>query len=51
MILALKSLITAVLAARTALAVGTAFGYATGTTGGGNLPPAIPSSPAQLATW
>ncbi|KAF8159851.1 pectin lyase fold/virulence factor [Crassisporium funariophilum] len=34
-----------------ASAVGTPFGLATGTTGGGNATPAVPSSIAQLTTW
>ncbi|KAF5316345.1 hypothetical protein D9619_006542 [Psilocybe cf. subviscida] len=34
-----------------ALAVGTPFGLAAGTTGGGSATPAVPSSIAQLTTW
>ena len=34
-----------------ALAVGTAFGLATGTTGGGTAAAATPTSLAQLTTW
>lgn len=51
MSLILKSLAAALIASQGALAVGTAFGYGAGTTGGGNLTPAVPSSPAQLASW
>ncbi|KDN43030.1 hypothetical protein RSAG8_06353, partial [Rhizoctonia solani AG-8 WAC10335] len=47
----LKSIIAALVAAQGALAVGTPFGYASGTTGGGNAAPAAPSSPAQLVSW
>ncbi|KAJ7483346.1 pectate lyase [Mycena latifolia] len=36
---------------RTSSAVGTPFGLATGTTGGGSATPAVPSSLAQLTTW
>jgi hypothetical protein len=34
-----------------ALAVGTALGFGSATVGGGNAPPATPSSPAQLLGW
>ncbi|KAG8740811.1 hypothetical protein FRC10_003876 [Ceratobasidium sp. 414] len=47
----LSSLISALLFSQGALAVGTAFGYAVGTTGGGSATPAIPSSTAQLVSW
>ncbi|KAJ1302474.1 hypothetical protein OPQ81_002792 [Rhizoctonia solani] len=46
-----KTFIAALVAAHGALAVGTPFGYATGTTGGGNAAPSVPSSPAQLVSW
>ncbi|KAG8875922.1 hypothetical protein FRB97_004628 [Tulasnella sp. 331] len=36
---------------RAATAVGTAFGYATGTTGGGSATAATPTSNAQLVSW
>jgi pectin lyase len=36
---------------KSALSFGTPFGLATGTTGGGNATPAVPSSLAQLTTW
>lgn len=36
---------------RTSSAVGTPFGLAAGTTGGGSATPAVPSSLAQLTTW
>lgn len=36
---------------RTASAVGTPFGLAAGTTGGGSATPSVPSSLAQLTTW
>ncbi|CAE6538383.1 unnamed protein product [Rhizoctonia solani] len=45
------SLITVLVAAHGALAVGTPFGYAAGTTGGGNAAPAVPSSTSQLVSW
>ncbi|KAJ7709035.1 pectate lyase [Mycena rosella] len=36
---------------RTSSAVGTPFGLAAGTTGGGSATPAVPSTLAQLTTW
>lgn len=47
----LYSLVSALLLSQGALAVGTAFGYAAGTTGGGSATPAVPSSTAQLVSW
>ena len=47
----LYSLVSALLLSQGALAVGTPFGYAAGTTGGGSATPAIPSSTAQLVSW
>jgi pectin lyase len=47
----LYSLVSALLLSNGALAVGTAFGYAAGTTGGGSATPAVPSSTAQLVSW
>lgn len=44
-------LVTLASAADNALAVGTAFGLATGTTGGGSATAATPTSLAQLTTW
>ncbi|KAF8608769.1 putative pectin lyase precursor [Ceratobasidium sp. AG-I] len=46
-----SSLVAALLCVRGANAVGTAFGYATGTTGGGSAAAAVPTSTAQLVTW
>ncbi|CAE6441393.1 unnamed protein product [Rhizoctonia solani] len=43
--------LAAVLFAKGALAVGSPFGYATGTTGGAAAAQAIPTSAAQLKTW
>ncbi|KAJ1304979.1 hypothetical protein OPQ81_000022 [Rhizoctonia solani] len=51
MSLLFKAVITALVAAHGTLAVGTAFGYAAGTTGGGNAAPAVPASTAQLVSW
>ncbi|CAE6375881.1 unnamed protein product [Rhizoctonia solani] len=51
MSLILKSIVAALVASQGALAIGTAFGYAAGTTGGGSAAPAVPSSPAQLVSW
>ncbi|KAG9081818.1 hypothetical protein FRC06_005377, partial [Ceratobasidium sp. 370] len=47
----LYSLVSALVFSQGALAIGTAFGYAAGTTGGGSATPAIPSSAAQLVNW
>ncbi|EUC55094.1 pectin lyase F, putative, partial [Rhizoctonia solani AG-3 Rhs1AP] len=43
--------LAAVLFAKGALAVGSPFGYATGTTGGAGAAQAIPTSAAQLKSW
>ncbi|KAG8701603.1 hypothetical protein FRC11_012034, partial [Ceratobasidium sp. 423] len=51
MSLLLKSLVAALVAAHGALAVGTPFGYAAGTTGGGSATVAVPSSTAELVSW
>ncbi|GAB1521374.1 hypothetical protein RhiTH_004469 [Rhizoctonia solani] len=47
----LYSLVSALLLSNGAFAVGTPFGYAAGTTGGGSASPAVPSSTAQLVSW
>ncbi|KAJ1304539.1 hypothetical protein OPQ81_005680 [Rhizoctonia solani] len=47
----LYSLVSVLLLSQSALAVGTPFGYAAGTTGGGSATPAVPSSTAQLVSW
>lgn len=47
----LYSLVSALVLSQGALAVGTAFGYAAGTTGGGSATPAVPSSTAELVSW
>ncbi|CAE6406462.1 unnamed protein product [Rhizoctonia solani] len=47
----LYSLVSALLLSKGALAIGTPFGYAAGTTGGGSASPAVPSSTAQLVSW
>ncbi|KAB5588372.1 hypothetical protein CTheo_8185 [Ceratobasidium theobromae] len=47
----LYSVVSALLLSKGALAVGTAFGYAAGTTGGGSASPAVPSSTAELVSW
>ncbi|KEP55804.1 pectin lyase [Rhizoctonia solani 123E] len=47
----LFSLVSALLLSKGALAIGTPFGYAAGTTGGGSASPAVPSSTAQLVSW
>ncbi|CAE6447203.1 unnamed protein product [Rhizoctonia solani] len=46
-----KSIIAALVATHGALAVGTPFGYAAGTTGGGSAAAAVPSSTAELVSW
>jgi hypothetical protein len=51
MSLILKSIVAALIASQGAFAIGTAFGYGAGTTGGGNAAPAVPSSTAQLVSW
>ncbi|KAB5596015.1 Pectin lyase [Ceratobasidium theobromae] len=47
----LNSLVAALFCVRGAHAVGTAFGYATGTTGGGSAAAAVPTSTSQLVSW
>ncbi|CAE6439514.1 unnamed protein product [Rhizoctonia solani] len=49
--LSIKSLAFALLAARNVWAVGSPFGFATGTTGGNGAAQAVPTSAAQLKTW
>ncbi|CAE6507644.1 unnamed protein product [Rhizoctonia solani] len=49
--LALASLAAVLFASKGAMAVGSPFGYATGTTGGAAAAQAIPTSAAQLKTW
>lgn len=49
--LVLGSLTTLALAIKGTLAVGSPFGYATGTTGGAAVAQAIPSSAAELKSW
>ncbi|GAB1528343.1 hypothetical protein RhiTH_011537 [Rhizoctonia solani] len=49
--ISLTSLAIALLAANNVAAVGTPFGYATGTTGGNSAAQAIPTSAAQLKSW
>ncbi|KAF8672499.1 Pectate lyase [Rhizoctonia solani] len=51
MSLLLKSILAALVASQGAFAIGTPFGYAAGTTGGGNAAAAVPSSTAQLVSW
>ncbi|KAG8762707.1 hypothetical protein FRC11_007940 [Ceratobasidium sp. 423] len=51
MSIVLNSLVAALLCVRGAHAVGTAFGYATGTTGGGSAAAAVPTSTSQLVSW
>ncbi|KAG9104341.1 hypothetical protein FRC06_003387 [Ceratobasidium sp. 370] len=46
-----KTIVAALLYTRRASAVGTAFGYATGTTGGGSAAAAVPTSTSQLVSW
>ncbi|KAG8748238.1 hypothetical protein FRC10_007627 [Ceratobasidium sp. 414] len=45
------TIVAALLCTRGAGAVGAAFGYATGTTGGGSAAAAVPTSTSQLASW
>ncbi|KAG8723637.1 hypothetical protein FRC09_002358 [Ceratobasidium sp. 395] len=45
------AIIVSLLSIHGARAVGGAFGYATGTTGGGSAAQAIPSSTSQLISW
>ncbi|GAB1524367.1 hypothetical protein RhiTH_007521 [Rhizoctonia solani] len=45
------SLAAVLFASKGALAVGSAFGFATGTTGGAAAAPATPTSTTQLASW
>ncbi|KAF8687573.1 Pectate lyase, partial [Rhizoctonia solani] len=47
----LGSLAAVLFASKGALAVGSAFGFATGTTGGAAAAPATPTSTTQLASW
>ncbi|KAF8703177.1 Pectate lyase, partial [Rhizoctonia solani] len=47
----LGSLATVLIVSKGALAVGSPFGYATGTTGGASAAQAIPTSAAQLKSW
>ncbi|CUA67927.1 hypothetical protein RSOLAG22IIIB_07611 [Rhizoctonia solani] len=49
--LTLASLIVTFAAARNVLAVGSPFGFASGTTGGAGAAQAIPTSAAQLKSW
>ncbi|CEL60944.1 pectate lyase, putative [Rhizoctonia solani AG-1 IB] len=51
MYIALNTFIAALLCVRGAHAVGTAFGYASGTTGGGSAAAAVPTSTSQLVSW
>ncbi|KAF8757260.1 Pectate lyase [Rhizoctonia solani] len=51
MYIALNPFIAALLCVRGAHAVGTAFGYASGTTGGGSAAAAVPTSTSQLVSW
>jgi pectin lyase len=46
-----NTIVAAFLCIRGANAVGTAFGYGTGTTGGGSAAAAVPTSTSQLVTW
>lgn len=46
-----SSLLAALLCVHGVNAVGTAFGYGTGTTGGGSAAAAVPTSTSQLITW
>ncbi|KAG8764076.1 hypothetical protein FRC12_008287 [Ceratobasidium sp. 428] len=45
------ALVTVLLCVRSASAVGTAFGYGSGTTGGGSAAAAVPTSTNQLVSW
>ncbi|EUC64277.1 pectin lyase [Rhizoctonia solani AG-3 Rhs1AP] len=47
----LSSIVAALLCIRGTDAVGTAFGYASGTTGGGSAAAAVPTSTSQLVSW
>jgi hypothetical protein len=49
--ISIKSLAIALFAARNVMAVGSPFGFATGTTGGNGAAQAIPTSAAQLKSW
>ncbi|CAE6498221.1 unnamed protein product [Rhizoctonia solani] len=51
MSLALKTLVALLATSRGALAIGTAFGYGAGTTGGGTATAAVPSSTDELISW
>ncbi|KAH7345688.1 putative pectin lyase D [Rhizoctonia solani] len=51
MTIALNAIVAALLCIRGAQAVGTAFGYASGTTGGGSAQVAVPTSTSQLVSW
>ncbi|CUA66868.1 hypothetical protein RSOLAG22IIIB_00317 [Rhizoctonia solani] len=46
-----SSIVAALLCIRGTHAVGTAFGYASGTTGGGSAAAAVPTSTSQLVSW
>ncbi|CAE6397602.1 unnamed protein product [Rhizoctonia solani] len=46
-----SSILAALLCIRGTHAVGTAFGYASGTTGGGSAAAAVPTSTSQLVSW
>jgi hypothetical protein len=47
----IKSLAFILFAAKNVLAVGSPFGFASGTTGGAGAAQAIPTSAAQLKSW
>jgi hypothetical protein len=49
--ISLTSLAIVLFATNKAAAVGSAFGYATGTTGAAGVAQAIPTSAAQLKSW
>ncbi|CAE6463489.1 unnamed protein product [Rhizoctonia solani] len=49
--LSIKSLVFMLFAAKNVLAVGSPFGFASGTTGGAGAAQAIPTSAAQLKSW
>ncbi|CCO32743.1 putative pectin lyase F Short=PLF [Rhizoctonia solani AG-1 IB] len=49
--ISITSLAVTLLAAKSALAVGSPFGFATGTTGGNGVAQAVPTSAAQLKSW
>ncbi|CAE6463197.1 unnamed protein product [Rhizoctonia solani] len=48
---ALKTLVTLLATSHGVLAIGTAFGYGAGTTGGGSATAAVPSSTDELISW